>query len=98
MASFDHRQDGMKSGELNEAVGIIHRTLELESRDLDSSPGFITDPSCHPRCVPCLLRLSGFSLRMLMQSSYSVYPTKLFLEEEKRIYREGFMYLFVMII
>lgn len=58
MASFDHRQDGMKPGELNEAVGIVRRTLELESRELDFSPGFVTDPFCHLRSVPSLLRLS----------------------------------------
>lgn len=67
MASFDDGQDGVKSRELNEAGGTVPEALELKSRDLDSSPGLVTNPSCHLRQVPFPLRLSGFSLRMSRQ-------------------------------
>lgn len=67
IAFFDYGQDGMKIGELNKAEGPIHGGLELGSRDLDSSCGFDTTPSCYLRQVPSPLRLSGFPLRMLRQ-------------------------------
>lgn len=44
MAFSEHGQDGGKSGELSEAGATVHRALAGESRDLDSSPDFATNP------------------------------------------------------